>query len=120
LRRPSTNSVSKARALSLSASRQPESAARSHTPSIMAAIMAARFRASSGGTSLFRAAQIRQHAPLIGRLHPLQGLTCSTWPQKASHAVPVRCRTPRRQIRVDDRLDSAARRAHLSRKRART
>ena len=40
--RPSTNAVSKARALSLSASRQPESAARSHTPSIIAAIMAAR------------------------------------------------------------------------------
>ena len=54
LSRPSTNSVNKARAVSLSASRQPDNAARNHTPSIMAAIMAARFRASSGATSCFR------------------------------------------------------------------
>jgi hypothetical protein len=49
LSRPSTKAVSSARALSLSASCHCESAARSHTPSIMAAIIAARLRASSPG-----------------------------------------------------------------------
>ena len=48
-RRASTNAVSSARALSLSASCHSESAARNHTPSIMAAIIAARVRASAPG-----------------------------------------------------------------------
>ena len=47
--RPSTNAASRARALALSASCQAESAARSHTPSIMAAIIAPRLRASAPG-----------------------------------------------------------------------
>ena len=47
--RPSTKAVSSARALSLSASCHSDSAARSQTPSIMAAIIAARVRASAPG-----------------------------------------------------------------------
>ena len=53
--RLSTKAVSMARALSLSASRQVDSAALSQTPSIMAAIIAARRRASAAGSSIFSA-----------------------------------------------------------------
>ena len=49
--RLSTKAVSNARALSLSASCQRDNAARSQTPSIMAAIIAARLRASSAGNN---------------------------------------------------------------------
>ena len=52
--RPSTKAVSSARALSLSASSHSDRAARSHTPSIIAAIIEARLCASSPGIMLRR------------------------------------------------------------------
>ncbi len=52
--RPSTKAVSSARALSLSASCHSERAARSHTPSIIAAIIEARLWASSPAIMLRR------------------------------------------------------------------
>ena len=89
--RPSTNAVSSARADSLSASAQFDSAARSHTPSIIAAIIAARLRASSPGNSRRNACRrfdsMRRWYAVCTRI---SRSTCSSCPQNASQALLLR------------------------------
>ena len=106
---------SSARALSLSASRHPDSAARSHTPSIIAAIMAARLRRVVRRYELpQRTAQIRQGALLVHGLHAdqvrrLQHLAPEREPGRAGALGELLLR----QVGIDHRLDARPRRADL-------
>ena len=113
LRRPSTNAVSSARAPSLSASRQFDSAARSQTPSIIAAIIAASVMRLVAGQELTqRMAQVRQHPPLIGGLHAPQPLDVQHLaPEREPRVGGALVELLRREVRVDDRLHAATRRA---------